>query len=122
MAQQLDPVPALEHSTPEPDAAHASECCGGEHGYSADRARYLTRLKRIEGQVRGIQRMVDEDQYCIDILTQLSAINSALENVGLALLEDHLNHCVASAVSDGGKLADDKISEAMVAVKRMVKS
>nr|WP_257159791.1 metal-sensitive transcriptional regulator [Corynebacterium cystitidis] len=114
--------PMTPHA-PEHGQDHGGDtCCGGQHGYSADRDRYLARLKRIEGQVRGIQRMMGEDQYCIDILTQMSAINSALENVGLALLEDHLHHCVAGAIADGGELADDKITEAMAAVRRMVKS
>ena len=75
------------------------------HGYNADsksKARYLARLKRIEGQARGIHRMVDEDQYCIDIITQISAVTSALENVSLALLEDHIEHCVAGAAAEDG--------------------
>lgn len=94
-----------------------------QHGYTADRARYIARMKRIEGQVRGVERMIEENQYCIDILTQISAINSALENVGLALLDEHLQHCVAGAVEDGGRDAvDAKIEEAMQAIKRMVKS
>lgn len=91
------------------------------HGYSPERDKYLARVKRIQGQVGGIHRMIDEDQYCIDILTQISAITSALENVGLALLEDHLHHCVAGAVAEGGNVGDEKISEAMTAIKRMVK-
>ena len=72
----------------------------GQHGYNADddsKKKYLARLKRIEGQTRGIHRMIDEDQYCIDIITQISAVKSALENVSLALLEDHIAHCVAGA-------------------------
>ncbi len=94
-----------------------------EHGYTADRARYIARVKRIEGQVRGIERMIEENQYCIDILTQISAINSALENVGLELLDEHLKHCVAGAVDgDGGEAVDAKVEEAMQAIKRMVKS
>ncbi len=95
---------------------------GHKHGYNGDKAKYLARLKRIEGQTRGIHRMIDEDQYCIDILTQISAVNSALENVALALLEDHVNHCVRAAVGEGGETLDDKLDEAMKAVKRMVKS
>ncbi|WP_291314100.1 metal-sensitive transcriptional regulator [Corynebacterium sp. UBA2622] len=99
------------------------EACREEHGYTADRARYIARIKRIEGQVRGIERMIDENQYCIDILTQISAITSALENVGLALLDEHLKHCVAGAVDNGGGDAvDAKVEEAMQAIKRMVKS
>ncbi|MGP9661704.1 metal-sensitive transcriptional regulator, partial [Arthrobacter sp. AOP36-C1-22] len=68
------------------------------HGYISDKTRYLARIKRIEGQARGIHRMVDQDTYCIDILTQISAITSALENVALGLLDDHLKHCVAGAI------------------------
>lgn len=94
----------------------------GGHGYNSDKPKYLTRLKRIEGQTRGIHRMIDADEYCIDILTQISAINSALENVALALLEDHLNHCVASAAEEGGPVAEEKLAEAAKAIRRMVKS
>ena len=93
-----------------------------QHGYFDEKSRYLARLKRIEGQVRGIHRMVDEDQYCIDILTQIAAIDSALENLGLALLEDHLNHCVKGALAAGDDQADERVAEAMLAIKRMVKS
>lgn len=109
------------HAQPEqtPGNDHAS---AGTHGYVSDKSRYLARLKRIEGQARGIHRMIDEDQYCIDILTQISAVNSALENVALALLEDHLNHCVAHAAQDGGAVADEKLAEAAQAIRRMVKS
>ena len=103
---------------------------GNGHGYSHDRQRYLARLKRIEGQVRGLQRMVAEDQYCIDILTQISAVTSALENVGLSLLDEHLTHCVAGAVAeqsgdcaaDDNRTIDAKVEEAMQAIRRMVKS
>lgn len=97
-------------------------CHTSLHGYHENKAKYLTRLKRIEGQTRGIHRMIDEDQYCIDILTQVSAVTSALENVSLALLEDHLAHCVADAAKEGGEMADEKIAEAMAAIKRLVKS
>lgn len=98
---------------------HDDDC---HHGYFAEKSRYLARLKRIEGQVRGIHRMVDEDKYCIDILTQIAAIDSALENLGLALLEDHLHHCVSGALAAGDAQADDKVDEAMQAIRRMVKS
>lgn len=100
---------------------------GHQHGYTADKDAYLKRLRRIEGQVRGIQRMVDEDIYCIDILTQVSAINKALHSVSIQLLEDHVRHCVvdaatqAEATGDAAPL-DDKISEAMAAITRLVKS
>ena len=85
------------------------------HGYINDKDRYLARLKRIEGQARGIHRMIDEDTYCIDILTQISALTSALENVALGLLDDHLKHCVVDA-------AEEKIKEASDAIARLVKS
>lgn len=94
------------------------------HGYNSSeesKARYLARLKRIEGQARGIHRMVDEDQYCIDIITQISAVTSALENVALALLEDHIAHCVAGAANKPEE-ASAKLEEAMRAIKKMVKN
>lgn len=93
-----------------------------EYGYTASKQKYLNRLRRIEGQVRGIERMVDEDKYCIDILTQVSAVTSALEAVALALLEDHLGHCVAQAAAEGGDVAQEKIKEASDAIARLVKS
>ncbi|MGC5617637.1 metal-sensitive transcriptional regulator [Georgenia sp. Z1491] len=93
-----------------------------DHGYISDKDRYLARLKRIEGQARGIHRMIDEDTYCIDILTQISAVTSALENVALALLDDHLKHCVVDAARTGGSEADEKIKEASAAITRLVKS
>lgn len=92
------------------------------HGYINDKDRYLARLKRIEGQVRGLHRMIDENVYCIDILTQISAATSALENVALGLLEDHLKHCVAAAIHEGGTNAEEKIKEASNAITRLVKS
>jgi CsoR family transcriptional regulator, copper-sensing transcriptional repressor len=92
------------------------------HGYTHDKARYLRRLRRIEGQVRGLQRMIDEDQYCIDILTQVSAVTRALESVALGLLEEHLGHCVAQAVAEGGDSATEKVREASEAIARLVRS
>jgi len=94
----------------------------GHHGYISDKAKYLARLKRIEGQARGIHRMVEGEEYCIDILTQISAITSALENVALGLLDDHLRHCVADAVAEGGDAAEAKIAEASAAIARLVKA
>ncbi|WP_083420082.1 MULTISPECIES: metal-sensitive transcriptional regulator [unclassified Pseudofrankia] len=94
----------------------------GQHGYSAHRDDYLARLRRIEGQVRGLQRMVDEDKYCIDILTQVSAATRALQSVAIGLLEDHLGHCVADAVATGGPVADEKLREASAAIARLVRS
>jgi len=92
------------------------------HGYTSDKDAYLKRLRRIEGQVRGIQRMVDEDTYCIDVLTQISAATRALQGVALGLMEDHLHHCVADAVAEGGAEADEKLREATEAIRRLVKS
>ena len=91
-------------------------------GYTANKDDLLKRLRRAEGQIRGIQRMVDSDSYCIDILTQVSAATKALENVALALLDDHLAHCVAEAAREGGSVADDKIKEASAAIARLVRS
>lgn len=91
-------------------------------GYTADKDALVKRLKRVEGQVRGLQRMVEEDTYCIDVLTQVSATTKALQSVALLLLEDHLGHCVAHALVEGGDVADEKIKEASDAVARLVKS
>jgi DNA-binding FrmR family transcriptional regulator len=94
----------------------------GAHGYSANKDNYAKRLRRIEGQVRGIAKMIDEDKYCIDILTQISAVNSAMQSVALGLLEEHLNHCVSHAVAEGGEEADKKLAEASAAIARLVRS
>ena len=91
-------------------------------GYSADKSAVLSRLRRIEGQVRGLHRMVEEDTYCIDVLTQVSAATRALENVALLLLEDHLDHCVRDAARRGGPEADAKLAEASAAIARLVRS
>jgi CsoR family transcriptional regulator, copper-sensing transcriptional repressor len=91
-------------------------------GYASNKEQLLTRLRRAEGQVRGIHRMVEEDTYCIDVLTQVSAATKALETVALALLEDHLAHCVAEAAREGGAVADEKIREASAAIARLVRS
>lgn len=91
-------------------------------GYSSDKDDVLRRLRKVEGQVRGLQRMVAADTYCIDVLTQVSAATKALESVALLLLEDHLSHCVAHAVAEGGPVADAKIKEASAAVARLVRS
>jgi len=94
----------------------------GQHGYVDNKDELLKRLRRAEGQVRGIQRMVEEDVYCIDVLTQVSAATKALETVALALLEDHLSHCVAEATREGGDVAEEKIREASAAIARLVRS
>jgi CsoR family transcriptional regulator, copper-sensing transcriptional repressor len=91
-------------------------------GYTQDKDAYLRRLRRIEGQVRGLQRMVETDVYCIDVLTQVSAVTRALQAVALGLLEDHLGHCVTEAIEEGGPQAQEKIREAAAAVSRLVKS
>ena len=91
------------------------------HGYSENKVAYLKRLKRVEGQVRGIARMVEDDKYCIDVLTQVTAATSALKAVSLGLLGDHLSHCVADAARKGGPEADEKLDEALQAIKRLVK-
>ncbi len=92
------------------------------HSYISDKDKYLARLKRIEGQARGIYRMVDEEQYCIDILTQISALTSALQGVAVGLVDDHLKHCVTDAVREGGEVADAKLEEASKAIARLVRS
>ncbi|RJL30330.1 metal-sensitive transcriptional regulator [Bailinhaonella thermotolerans] len=90
--------------------------------YAHDKADYKRRLSRIEGQVRGLQRMVEEDQYCIDILTQVSAATKALQSFSLKLLEEHMAHCVAEATEKGGEEARLKVKEASEAIARLVRS
>ena len=91
-------------------------------GYIDQKDAIQKRLRRIEGQVRGLQRMVDDDKYCIDVLDQVAAATKALQAVAIALLEDHLTHCVSDAVSKGGKDAEDKVAEASAAIARLVRS
>jgi DNA-binding FrmR family transcriptional regulator len=93
-----------------------------QRGYSENKDAVGKRLRRIEGQVRGLQRMVDEDAYCIDVLTQISATTKALQAVALELLEEHLGHCVAHAIEAGGPEADEKVREAAAAIGRLVRS
>lgn len=95
---------------------------GHVYGYAATKDAHLKRLRRIEGQVRGIQRMVEEDVYCIDILTQVSAATKALESMALVLLDEHLRHCVTEAIQAGGDDADAKVGEASAAIARLVRS
>jgi DNA-binding FrmR family transcriptional regulator len=92
------------------------------YGYSEDSGDYLMRLRRVEGQVRGLQRMIEGDKYCIDILTQVSAAIKALQSVALGLLEQHLSHCVTEAVAEGGDTAAAKVREASDAIARLVQS
>lgn len=94
----------------------------GMNGYDGNKDDLQQRLRRIEGQVRGIARMVEEDKYCIDILTQVSAMTKALQSVALELLEDHMAHCVVAAAREGGQAAEDKIQEASEAIARLVRS
>jgi DNA-binding FrmR family transcriptional regulator len=92
------------------------------HGYTPMKDSHLKRLRRIEGQVRGLQRMVDEDKYCIDILTQVAAATKALQSFSLELLEEHLEHCVVDAARSGGPEAQEKVREASDAIARLVRS
>jgi DNA-binding FrmR family transcriptional regulator len=91
-------------------------------GYSMTKNDYLKRLRRIEGQVRGLQRLVESDTYCIDVLTQISACTSALQSVAVGLLDEHLHHCVSDAMATGAPDAADKVTEATRAIERLVKS
>lgn len=103
-------------TSPTAETTHTS------HGYITDKEKYLNRLKRIEGQARGVSKMVDEEKYCIDILTQISALTSALQAVAIGLLDDHLKHCVVDAARMDGDQADRKIKEASDAIARLVRS
>jgi DNA-binding FrmR family transcriptional regulator len=91
-------------------------------GYSDKKEAVHKRLRRIEGQVRGVQRMVDEDKYCIEVLDQIAAVTKALQAVAIELLDDHLSHCVADALTTGGQAADEKVAEASAAIARLVRS
>ena len=93
-----------------------------EPGYVSDREAILKRLSRIEGQVRGIKGMVEDDAYCIDVLTQIGAITKALDGVGLRLLSDHTDHCVRDAIAEGGAEADEKVDELLAAVERFART
>ena len=98
------------------------ESTAGQYAYIHSKDDYLKRLRRIEGQARGLQRMVEEEKYCIDILTQISATTKALQAVALGLLDEHLNHCVLEAAQHGGPEADHKMQEASEAIRRLVRS
>jgi DNA-binding FrmR family transcriptional regulator len=91
-------------------------------GYIQHKDDHLRRLRRIEGQVRGLQRMIENEEYCIDVLTQISAATRALQVVSLSLLDEHLRHCVSQAMAEGGAVADEKIAEASGAIARLVRS
>ena len=100
----------------------ATESEGVVHGYTMDKDNYLKRLRRIEGQVRGLQRMIDEDTYCIDILTQVSAVTKALQSVAVGLLDQHVRHCVSNAAADDPDEAGRMVTEATRAIERLIKS
>jgi len=110
---------APEHPEQPEKAEHPA---GVVHGYHEQKAEHLKRLRRIEGQIRGLQRMVDEDTYCIDILTQVSASTKALQSFALQLLEEHLRHCVADAALKGGDEIDEKVEEATRAIARLLRT
>ena len=93
-----------------------------EHGYHGNTENHLARLRRIEGQVRGLQRMISQGDYCIDILTQVSAVQSALDSVAVNLLKDHMNHCVVTAARESDEAAQAKVDEAAAAIARLIKS
>ncbi|OEV06017.1 metal-sensitive transcriptional regulator [Streptomyces oceani] len=112
---------------PDTPGTLTADCCSahaetGQHGYSKDKDAHLKRLRRIEGQIRGLQRMVDEDVYCIDILTQVSASTKALQSFALQLLEEHLRHCVAHAALEGGAEMDERVEEATAAIARLLRT
>lgn len=92
------------------------------HGYITEKDKYLNRMRRIEGQARGIYKMIEEEKYCIDILTQISALTSAMQVVAVGLLDEHLKHCVLDAARAGGAEAEAKIQEATAAITRLVRS
>lgn len=91
-------------------------------GYTYTKDDYAARLKRIEGQVRGLQRMIDEDIYCIDVLTQISSVTKALQSVGIGLVDEHLRHCVMEAAAESDEAGDAKINEATAAIARLLRS
>lgn len=91
-------------------------------GYTMNKDDYTKRLRRIEGQVRGLQRMIEEDQYCIDVLTQVSAVTKALQSVAVGLLDEHVRHCVRNAIADDPTRADEMVEEATRAIERLVRS
>ena len=93
-----------------------------QHGYADHKEAHLRRLRRVEGQVRGIARMVEEDKYCIDVLTQVSAVTGALQTLALALLEEHMGSCVVDAAKAGDEQAKEKVAEASAAIARLVRS
>ncbi|MEV7382437.1 metal-sensitive transcriptional regulator [Streptomyces lydicus] len=118
------PQPADAPLTEHPTVTDAAEIAPshGVHGYAQQKDAHLKRLRRIEGQIRGLQRMLEEDVYCIDILTQVSASTKGLQSFGLQLLEEHLRHCVADAAVKGPEAIDAKVQEATKAIERMLRT
>ncbi|MGW3246895.1 metal-sensitive transcriptional regulator [Streptomyces sp. NPDC001070] len=112
----------VEHTDAAGDDGREPGHAAHQHGYAKQKDQHLKRLRRIEGQIRGLQRMVEQDVYCIDILTQVSAGTKALQSFALQLLEEHLRHCVADAAAKGGPEADDKVAEATAAIARLLRS
>jgi DNA-binding FrmR family transcriptional regulator len=106
----------MQHTESVPTRDHSA------HGYIGNKDALLARLRRAEGQVRGVARMIEDDSYCIDVLTQVAATTRALEAVALGLLDDHLMHCVAEATEQGGPVAEEKLREASAAIARLVRS
>ena len=92
------------------------------HGYAARRDELQSRLRRIEGQIRGLQKMLDEDRYCIDVLTQISSTTRALQGVAVTLLDEHVRHCVRDAIDQGPETADEKVDEALEVIARLIKN
>jgi DNA-binding FrmR family transcriptional regulator len=121
MTTHAELTPAAEPSIAESEHAERGQADHAHHGYITDKDKYLNRLKRIEGQARGIHRMVEDEQYCIDILTQISALTSALRAVAVGLVDDHLKHCVVDAARVGGEEADVKLKEATDAIARLLR-
>ena len=91
-------------------------------GYSPSKDDFLVRLRRVDGQVRGLQRLVTEDTYCIDVLTQISSVTKALQGVGVGILDEHIRHCVSEAVQEGGDTADETVEEVVAAIQRLLRS
>lgn len=136
--QAVDPVETVGTSGPPApvEPVGATGCCGaasgdapqsdhgrhGDPGYHSSKTAYLRRLKLIEGQVRGLHRMVEDDTYCIDVLTQVSAVTKALQSIAVGLVDDHVHHCVHAAAQSGdAQELDRKMEEIMSAVKRLMK-
>ena len=122
MTTPAEPTAALAEAPGPSSAGDLAPSAPAPPGYMGSKPAHLKRLRRIEGQVRGLQRMVEEDTYCIDVLTQISAATKALEAVALELLDEHLSHCVADAIHQGGAEADAKVKEASAAIARLVRS